>query len=410
MSGDLSNFPIEYPKGSGIRIGVVSNEKKGDASSVSFRVNISAKITGKSRSQKQRSTLQAAKKYAEEQHFKIRSQGRAAFSMSDEQRIDAVRALEVLRGTDLTLEEVARYARPRLRPDNGQCSVQDVADRIIAVKGRMNLRPRTLSDFRNRLSRFCKTFGDANIMELQHTEVIEWIQSLGLSHRSKHNYLMTVNGFFKWAQEENFIVDNPMAKIPKRKLQEIIGRQDDKQPEIYTPREARLLLEAAIGEELFPLLIIGFFCGLRTNELQSLQWENIKFDEKDPFVTVPALIAKSRSLRNVDLNESALKWLSLCERGQGLVFKKRTTAWTRHDQRIHEKAGVSKKNNGLRHSFGSYHYAMFGDEIKTATQMGHNPSDHSLFSNYRALVTKAAAEEFWSITVPAKNEKLVQFA
>ena len=409
MSGKLSSFPIEYPKGSGIRIGVVSNEKKGDASSVSFRVNISAKITGKSRLQKQKSTLEAAKNYAEKQHFKIISQGRAAFSMSDEQRIDAVRALEVLRGTELTLEEVARYARPRLRPDNGQYTVQNVADRIVAVKGRMNLRPRTLSDFRNRLSRFCKTFGGTNIMEVEHTDVIEWIQSLGLSHRSKHNYLMAVNGFFKWAQEENFIADNPMAKIPKRKLQEIIGKQDDKQPEIYTPRETQLLLEAAIGEELFPLLIIGFFCGLRTNELQSLQWENIKFDETDPFVTVPALIAKSRSLRNVDLNESALKWLSLCERGQGLVFKKRTTAWARHDQRIHEKAGVSKKNNGLRHSFGSYHYAMYGDEITTAAQMGHNPNDHSLFSNYRALVSKANAEAFWTIKVPSRNVKLVQF-
>ena len=47
MSGDLLNFPIEYPKGSGIRIGVVSNGNKGEASSVSFRVTVSAKITGR---------------------------------------------------------------------------------------------------------------------------------------------------------------------------------------------------------------------------------------------------------------------------------------------------------------------------------------------------------------------------
>ena len=52
---------------------------------------------------------------------------------------------------------------------------------------------------------------------------------------------------------------------------------------------------------------------------------------------------------------------------------------------------------------------MNGNEIYTATQMGHNPNDHSLFSNYRALVSRADAEAFWAIKAPAKNKKLVQF-
>ena len=103
-------------------------------------------------SQKQFPTMAKAKTFAGGQHQLSKRHGQATFNMTDEQRSDAVRALEVLKGTDLTLEEVARYARPRLRPDNGRYSVQNVADRIVAVKGRMNLRPRTLSDFRNRLS------------------------------------------------------------------------------------------------------------------------------------------------------------------------------------------------------------------------------------------------------------------
>ena len=92
-----------------------------------------------------------------------------------------------------------------------------------------------------------------------------------------------------------------------------------------------------------------------------------------------------------------------------MVFKKEITAWYKHHKRIYKKAGVEKRDNGLRHSFGSYHYAMYGDEIRTATQMGHNPNDHSLFSNYRALVSEAAAEAFWAIKAPSKNKKLVRF-
>ena len=55
---------------------------------------------------------------------------------------------------------------------------------------------------------------------------------------------------------------------------------------IYTAKEAQLLLGVAIGEEIFPFIVIGFFCGLRTAELQRLEWEHIRFDENEPFLTV----------------------------------------------------------------------------------------------------------------------------
>jgi integrase len=252
-------------------------------------------------------------------------------------------------------------------------------------------------------------FGDANILEIELTDIIKWIKNPRLSSRSRLNYYRVINQFFIWAKEEKHISDNPLSTVSKNKLQEIIGRQDEKPPAIYTPREAQLLLEAAIGEEVFPLLVIGFFCGLRTAELQRLEWEHIRFDENEPFVTVFPSNAKSRSLRNVELKKVALEWLSLCDAGEGIIFDKVQQTYNEHRTKIHEKAGVEKRDNGLRHSFGSYHYAMYGDEIRTATQMGHNPNDHSLFSNYRALVSKAAAEAFWAIKAPSKNKKLVQF-
>jgi len=48
-----------------------------------------------------------------------------------------------------------------------------------------------------------------------------------------------------------------------------------------------------------------------------------------------------------------------------------------------------------RHSFVSYHYAKLDDAKLTAKEAGH--TEEMLFSNYRALVTESAAEEFFAI-------------
>jgi len=409
MSGIANQSSIEHPTGSGIRINVITNRANGTDFNYSYLVRVPTKLTGKKRVRKQFPTLEKAKTFAEGQYHLSKRHGQETFKMTQKQRLDAVEALETLKGTDLTLSEVAQYARPRLRPQSGTLTVQQVVDRMLQAKDEMNLRPRTIQDLRSRLTKFCEMFGDANILEIELTDIIKWIKNPRLSSRSRLNYYRVINQFFIWAKEEKHISDNPLSTVSKNKQQEIIGRQDEKPPAIYTPREAQLLLEAAIGEDIFPLLVIGFFCGLRTAELQRLEWEHIRFNDNEPFITVVPSNAKSRMLRNVELKQVALEWLSLCDKGHGLVFKKEAAAWYKHHKRIHEKAGVEKRDNGLRHSFGSYHYGMYGDEIRTATQMGHNPNDHSLFSNYRALVSKAAARSFWAIKVPSNTKKLVQF-
>src|SRR4029077_2063499 len=52
-------------------------------------------------------------------------------------------------------------------------------------------------------------------------------------------------------------------------------------------------------------------------------------------------------------------------------------------------------HNALRHSFGSYHYAKYRDENRTAAEMGNSPA--VVFRHYRALVKADAANAFWSL-------------
>lgn len=53
--------------------------------------------------------------------------------------------------------------------------------------------------------------------------------------------------------------------------------------------------------------------------------------------------------------------------------------------------------NCLRHGFVSYHLALYNDAARTELQAGHDRA--VMFRNYRELVTREAAEEFWSVSL-----------
>jgi integrase len=140
--------------------------------------------------------------------------------------------------------------------------------------------------------------------------------------------------------------------------------------------------------------------------LKKLKWKDIHLDEG--FVTIGRDIAKKRSIRNVTLCDNGLKWLSLCPDKTGFVtrsdffcdYDRRFNKLLRHakftkkieeDGKTIEK--VAWKKNAMRHSFGTYHFALHGDSIKTSNELGHKQGDGVLFAHYRALAYEETGRE-----------------
>ena len=400
--------PIEFPKASGIRIGAISKKTDGKSFSFSYRVNLPAAMTGKGRVQKQFSSLRAAKDFASQQHQNARRHGHHIFTLTPDQLFDCSKALRLLEGTNLRLEQVVEFALPKLNPEQEDVTVQQAVHLLLKAKSEMNLRDRTTKDLRVRLAKFCESFGNRSTTDVTAEDVLDWIRSLGLASRTRRNYYQTVRTLYSWAKDERMLKEDPLASVPKSKLKHLFGKQDDKSPEIYTPMEAQRLLENSIGCEIMPLIVLGFFCGLRTAELLQLDWEDVKRLEEMPFVSVRSVNAKSRSRRNVELNKTALQWLSLCEvKESGRIFPKSQQTYNVLRKRLHAESRVTPKANGLRHSFGSYHYMLHGNEISTSYQLGHNPNETTLFTNYRALVTKTEGKAFFSIVPPESASNMV---
>ena len=84
--------------------------------------------------------------------------------------------------------------------------------------------------------------------------------------------------------------------------------------------------------------------------------------------------------------------------------------WRWHRDAAKTKAKLDKwPDNGMRHSFGSYHFAKHNNGALTATEMGHRGETRTLFSHYRALVRPKEAERFWKIKPGPKGANIVAF-
>jgi integrase len=221
-----------------------------------------------------------------------------------------------------------------------------------------------------------------------------------------------------------YSVENILDGLTAGDRREIYGNDEEREPEILTVNEADRLLTAAVDHpelDLLAPIVLGLFCGIRTEELKKLQWQHVNLEEG--FVTIGRDIAKKRRIRNVTLPENAKQWLSICSDREGEItrsnffcdFDRRFNKLLRHAGFVEKDEDgnivrVAWKKNGMRHSFGSYHFALHADSIKTSNELGHRQGDNVLFEHYRALTTKKSGQQYFNLKPSASAKKVVAFA
>jgi integrase len=421
---------IEYPPNSGIRIREKINTSGKDSYNTSYAVTVPVKITGGARLRKQFKSLESARKFAKEQYDGKEVQGRVFFSAKESERNEFVDLLPLLREAGITLREAVEFALPRLRPTGGDRTLTQVIEELRASKLTMlekgTLREHSERAFRIRSEKVLVEFGDQLVRDLMLDEVKSWLSCMELAPRTIKNHLNCLAEVIKYSIARKYASENILDGLTTHDRKELYGEVETKEPGILTPGEAdRLINTALVNPELDMLAAVcfGLFCGIRTEELKRLDWKDVRFDEG--FVTISGKIAKKRSIRNVTISDNAALWISLCAKREGEVT--RSDFFNDYDHRFRKlltKAGFTEKvkvngkekevivwkKNAMRHSFGSYHFALHGESIKTSNELGHIQGDHVLFSHYRALATKKQAEKYFGIVPPANANKVVEFA
>jgi integrase len=340
-----------------------------------------------------------ARNYYQMQVTLTRNLGRASGGLSAKGRLDAIAALEALAPFDgvSLVSAVEFYARHHVSLDES-VTVQEAVAKFLAAKAADGMSERYLRDLRNRLSRFAEDFGDRKIADIGSPEVGSWLRSLMLRPLTRNTFHLRLHVLFAFAAEQHWTAKNPVQKSMRAKVV-------SPEPGILTPEQFAALLTHA-SDETRPYWLLGGFCGLRSAELERLEWRDIDWEHRPPLVEVNPAKSKTASRRHVDICDALLAWLRPYRGNTGRIVP---IGLQRRLLADRKRAGIASwPSNGLRHSFASYHLARHNDQGKLAAQMGHMNSAMT-YRHYFQRVKPAAAEVWWSI-VPESPSNVLKIA
>jgi integrase len=257
---------------------------------------------------------------------------------------------------------------------------------------------RYCNDLRLRLSRFVNDYPNLMVAEVSTKAVDDWLAGLSLAPVTRNTFRRDLRTLFSFCVTRRYATENPVTKT--RRAKEV-----DNTVGILTPNDMSRLLSVA-DETTIPYWTIGAFAGLRRAEIERLDWSDIDLDAN--LIDIKARNSKTATRRLVTIQPNLQAWLAPHRKVAGSVCPSTLRIKLDADR---ARCGLLQNwpQNGLRHSFGSYHLARFNDAAALALQMGNSPA--MIFKHYRQLVKPKAAQEYWNITpLPSSDERVVQFA
>ena len=343
-------------------------------------------------------TKEEAKAFAYKSSIEIENKGRSSLTFTDEMRLDAEQALKILKPYKVNLATAATHYAKHNAEINETNLTSALIDRYLEEyeyrHKRNELRDRSLKEVIRYMDSFKKIFGSYNINLITAKDLDSWLDSLN-GNANRANTKNYINGFFRYAERVEGLNQNPVTKC--RKVKRI-----KKPTEIYSLKQVEVILECA-EESIVPYLSIGLFAGIRPNELMRLTWEDVNLKNKS--IRVLNDTSKTGDYRFVTIRENLLYILNSCK-CDGKVLKLTENQLPKVRQRLFKTAGIEHIQDGLRHTWGSYHMAKFGED-KTRIQAGHRISS-TIWDFYISLKENLEqdAEEFFKIGLP-KAQKVI---
>jgi integrase len=343
-----------------------------------------------------------AKTKAQELRVRLANEGRSSARLSDRERDDAAECLQRLRPLGVGIMEAVSFYLAHARPQGGERTVHEVVTEFMVAKRNAGRKESYLHVQQYVLGNvFAGEFGTRKIHEVSAPEIDAWMSAKPWTMRTRLNYFSDIRNLFGFAVRRGYRPTNPIAQIEKPTVTE-------SSPGVLTVEQASALLNAcASGEaEMLPAVAIGLFAGLRTAELEQLDWRHVDLRENN--IHVPPEVAKTREGRDVEIHPTLRAWLLPLARTDGKLAPAKSYDW-----RLAQKAAAAGitdwPKNALRHSFASYHFAAFKNAPLTSAMLGHHSSTQTFEKRYKKRVTPSDAMKFWNL-LPVREGKVVRLA
>ena len=318
--------------------------------------------------------------------------GAEAFALSPAQINEAAWAVQNL-PAGISLTDAVKFFNRHHRQADQARRISEVASEIVANKKQSGRNRGYVARLARDWRRFAADLGDPRIHEVTIRVVRDWLDNhKQFSVLTRRNWRRDLGILFAYAAKQGYATSNPIDGIDRPEV-------SDSEIKVLSVSEASKLLTSS-DEDTQPILAIGLFAGLRMSEILALNWDEV--DLCDRTIRVQGRKAKTRQRRVVTISDNLHGWLAITpvEKQAGPVWKRGFWGW------YNRRLDFDVPRNALRHSFGSYHYALHKNENLTAAEMGNSPS--MIFRHYRAVVTPLAAKSYWQLSPPNRAANVVE--
>ena len=366
-------------------------------------------------------TLPLAEDYCRQLSAKIRTDGTSILTMSAPERSDAAEALREAKGKTSLVEAVRFWMRHNGGEDG--VSLDELGRRWLANLKAQGCRKTTLAERSQKVARLADDWGDRTAASITRDELVQWLQSKGLTGATWDGYRRAYRAMMQYAVEDGILEYNPAAGLRPMRL-------DEKLPTPFTPEATASIMEAArkYAPIMAPTLAVQFFGGLRPGEALGLDWSAVDFKQR--IIRVMPETSKVRRSRIIEMNKTLIDWLLPYRRPSGPIgiHSKAQFSFYMGIKRMGRKvkgekgktdsrpkgivraAGVKWIQDGPRKTYATMHFATYGDAARLAGILGHTGGNDVLYRHYRGLATKADAKRYWKIRpASAGNVKRANF-
>lgn len=353
-----------------------------------FRVTYTA--DGKTR-RKYFGTLKEAEAYGKRVERESKAGSSMLAAMSDSQRAELTVAFNrALDGGYRLVDALDHYEQHLADQVTNTVTVGDAVARYLTHCIERGLKDKSVTSLRQQLELFADHCSGRTVCSITASDVDEWIgRNSQWSNQSVNHALTKVGSLFRFCEDKGWCRTIPIKRSMKRKVERDA-------PCVMPPADAKRLLNTALDmdPEIALLLAVQLFAGLRPAEAETPGRSGIEFVDLDTGeLAVKGKVERKRRL--VTISDNLRRWIERVPGGWAQTNVRRRL------DRVRRAASVDWGHDILRHSFASYHIAAHSDAAKTAFELGHSGNATMLYSHYRAVVSAADAQKFWSIVPPA---------
>jgi integrase len=317
----------------------------------------------------------------------------AVTRLTDEQLHEAEALFRRISGQTPALSFYVEFALANYRAPVAEKLLTEAVTEFLVVKDHEReqdlLSEPYLTRVKRDLKRLQKHFPNATVAELTGAKLMEYFEARQAAHKTFNNRRGVVSAFLKFALQRDWVADNPLAKIPPRRLRRRRGCAIT-----FTAAQTTALM--AHVEEHYPSAVPFFalclFAGirpcLRTGEILRLQPVHVKLDAN--LIRIDGEVSKVREPRNVAIQPNLAAWLRAYPLKEFPIIPPNL-------QHIREK--VAQKfplaHDVMRHTYISMFVAKFRSLGEAALQAGN--SENIIRKHYLDLKTTEEADLFFGI-------------